>query len=342
MDSSKEQPTSSGGTKLRDDVISVIERNGTFVKSIKVAVTDSNSKRKPKTNAQHVCTPSGGTLTTIPEGRIDFVIPRPIWPRFDRASNIFRSDKNNALADEAVLVQNASNDAFCNEGSIKDILTKLLNDINTKREGEDEVTLEDMLQYVNEKICLSLEALRRSTEDEMRKLSVNLSNSRNVSSVVRAFSNSSGNSTSGNSSQSSPEWSGSCRIRISSSEAEDIYHIPSGSSSSGFSDSVKHFDASRLPVFVHENLSSVPNGIRNAMIYGTLARGNLRSGAAEKVAERDKSAVKSKKSLLQAAEGSKPSVWEQYYGVDPIAEREVPISYVPKPTDVPVFVSKLL
>ena len=342
MDSSKEREAGSqGGTKLREDVVPVIERNGTFVKSIKVAVSDCNSKRKPKTNTQHVCTSAGGTLTTIPEGRIDFVIPRPIWPRFDRASNIFRSGNNNALVDEAVLVQNASNDAFCNEDSIKDILTKLLNDINTKREGE-EVTPDDMLKYVNEKIRLSLEALRRSTEDEMRKLSVNLSNSKNVSSVVRAFSNSSGNSTSGNSSQSSPEWSGSSRIRISSSDAEDIYHIPSGSSSSGFSDSVKHFDASRLPVFVHENLSSVPDGVRNAMIYGTLARGNLRSGAAEKVVERDKSAVRSKKSLLQAAEGSKPSVWEQYYGVNPITEREVPISYVPKPTDVPVFVSTLL
>lgn len=129
------------------------------------------------------------------------------------------------------------------------------------------------------------------------------------------------------------------RVRTVSSETEDIYQIPSGSSSSGFSDSVKE-PCTVLPVFVHhDNFSGVPNGVRNAMIYGTLMRDRSGTGG-EKLLERNKTATVPKKSLLMAVNDNKPSVWEQYYGMK--ANAEGTTKQTLKPSDVPIFVSTIL
>ncbi|RZC35999.1 hypothetical protein BDFB_008549, partial [Asbolus verrucosus] len=306
-------------TKLRDDAVAILEQNPNFVRSIKMTRMTKNNRSVPSSGSS-----GAGTLTTIPEGRVDLPIPKPIWPNVEKKLNY------DSLVDDALLLytslnyvpDNAKNIDDRLEVSVKEILVELLNSINATMNGSAGLTPEEMLKCVNEKIASSIESLKLSTEEEMKKLCVNLSNCRKINSVLRAFSNA---SSSGGSSQSSPEWSGG-RMRTVSSDADDIYQIPSGSSSSGFS------DLNALPVFIHEDLGSVPNGVRNAMIYGTLYRGKCAAG---KPVQKE---PPPKKNSLRAVNDNKPSVWEQYYGVKAAQEGEV--KYIPKPTDVPLFVSK--
>lgn len=186
---------------------------------------------------------------------------------------------------------------------MKEVLVELLNSINATMDGSTGLTPEEMLKCVNDKIAASIETLRLSTEEEMKRLCVNLSNCRKINSVLRAFTN-------------SPERT--------ISDNDEFYQIPSGSSSSGFS------DLNALPVFIHEDLGSVPNGLRNAMIYGTLYRSKS-VGSKQKDTPLKKS--------LRDVNDNKPSVWEQYYGVKAVQEGQP--KYAPKPTDVPLYVSVL-
>lgn len=301
----------------------ILEQNPDFVKSIQVTGKSSTKSS------------SGGTLTTIPEGKIDFTIPRPIWPYKANKQEATRRDYYDSLVDETLLLYTSFNfapdslEAMGNDRqlTVKDVLVDLLHGINATIEGKTGLTAEEMLRCVNEKITLSIETLRASSEDEVKNLCVNLSNCKKVNSVVRAFSNS--NSSSGNSSQSSPEWNGDRSRTLSASNTDEIeiYHSPSGSSSSGFSDS----GGNRLPVFVHEDLSSVPNGVRNAMIYGTLKSNSksCKDGTVDDFAPKNR---------LLRVDDSRPSVWEQYYGIKVVSEGEV--KYAAKPTDVPLFVSR--
>lgn len=312
-DSSIDPVYSEHSSKFREDAVAIVEQNPAYVKSIRVASRIGKNGSSGSSG--------GGTLTTIPEGRVDLPIPKPIWPRD-------KSKMYDSIVDDALLLYTSLNyvpdgSKVGNDGSglsVKDILVELLNNINATIEGRTGITPEDMLKSVNETIALSIETLKLSTEEEMRKLCINLSNCKKINSVLRAFSNS---SSSGNSSQSSPEW-GRGRVRTSSCETEDFYQIPSGSSSSGFS------DLNALPVFIHEDLSSVSNGVRNAMIYGTLYRAKSSKSPPRDVAT-------PKKNSLIAVNDDKPSVWEQYYGVKAAQDGEV--KYVAKPTDVPLFVS---
>lgn len=326
--------------KLQEDAVAILEQNGNYVRSIKIATQERNRRRVNRFSSSYMSGSSvAGTLTTIPEGKVDSIIPKPIWPKMDLHSDICDSllDETMLLYTSSNLVQHRGLHSAAGEQSVKDILIDLLTGIDATIQGKGS-TAEEMLKRVNEKILLSIEVLRNCTEEEMRKLCVSLSNSKNVLSVIRAFGNSSSNSTSGNSTQSCPEWSSS-REQPVCSEADDIYQIPSASSSSGFSDSFKQLDVSQLPVFVHEDISNVPNGLRNAMIYGTLYRGNYKP-TPEKWAEKDKWAIKQKKGLLQACNDNKPSVWEQYYGVN-ILPDGTKMAYSSNPTDIPLYVSIL-
>lgn len=60
----------------------------------------------------------------------------------------------------------------------------LLASINRTLEGESGRP-EEMLKVINEQIKQKLDALKNNTEDEMRRLCVNLSNNRKVNSVIR-------------------------------------------------------------------------------------------------------------------------------------------------------------
>ncbi|KAJ8925467.1 hypothetical protein NQ315_009301 [Exocentrus adspersus] len=318
--------------KIRDDPNGVVEQNPTFVKSITV---QTRNARSSKPVPSHSSSSGAGTLTTIPEGKVDLPVPKPIWPLDDKKL----LDQYDSLVDDALLLYTSLNYnpshrkslETCIDFSVKELLVELLTSIDATLEGKNGTPAEDMLKIINEKIRVKLDALKNSTEEEMKKLCVNLSNCKKMNSVLRAFSNS---SSSGNSSQSFPEWT-SNRIRTLSSETEDIYQAPSGSSSSGFSDSVKD-RTNVLPVFVHEELGSVPNGIRNAMIYGTLCRAKASNDML--LGKTKKTSTLPKKSLLRAMYDNKPSVWEQYYGVKAVEVSEA--KYVTKPTDVPLFVSR--
>lgn len=306
-------------TKLGEDTLNIIQQNPNFVKSIKVPSKAVKNKHSSPSSGSS----GGGTLTTIPEGKVDVPIPKPIWPDVEIDAKI----NHDSLVDDALLLYTSLSQVSdhrkhldnCVEVSVKDILVDLLNNINATIEGTG-LTHEAMLKQVNEKIISSIEALRLNTEEEMKKLCINLTNCRKINSVLKAFSNA---SSSGNSSQTSPQW-GSGRARTLSNDTEDFYHTASASSSSGFS------DLHALPVFIHEDLSSVPNGMRNAMIYGTLCRGRVNSLGAKTREEAPK------KISLRAVNDNKPSVWEQYYGVKATNNEG---EYSGKPTDVPIFVS---
>ncbi|KAK5648508.1 hypothetical protein RI129_003400 [Pyrocoelia pectoralis] len=320
--------------RLRDDLVSILEQNSAYVKSIQVGTFGGKTKSVPSLVSG---SSAGGTLTTIPEGKVDLGIPRPIWPKFkDGEKPINQYD---SLVDEALLLYTSAsyvpNDevSFKNDKdiSLREVLADLSNWISATIDGKNDVAPELMLKNVREKIAISLDLLKNSTEEEMRKLCVNLSNLQNVNSVVRAFSNS---SSSGNSSQGSPELN-SNRGRRVSDVADEIYQVPSGSSSSGFSDSVKHYPVTKFTL-PQEEVALNSQGVRNAIIYGTLCRTNVKiSSANDKLCDQGRSGLERKRSLLQSNPDSKPSVWQQYYGVN-IAQ-ESGIKYNPKPSDVPLY-----
>ncbi|KAF5280447.1 hypothetical protein FQR65_LT03256 [Abscondita terminalis] len=327
--------------RLRDDLVSILEQNSNYVRSIQIGTLyGKHNKSVPSLVSG---SSAGGTLTTIPEGKVDLGIPRPVWPKFsDNLDDLKRQiNPYDSLVDEALLLYTSENYVPKTEQSyksdkdvsIREILIDLSNCINATIDGKNDVNTEQMLKSMKEKISNSLDFLKHSTEDDMRKLCLNLSNQRKVSSVVRAFSNS---SSSGNSSEGSPEFS-CARIRTVSGEAEEIYQIPSASSSSGFSDSVKNCTAFKCSLPNEEVLLN-SHGIRNAIIYGTLCRTNFKVGSVnDKCSDKIEKCNEKKKSLLQSSQDSKPSVWQQYYGVN-LAE-DGGIKYKLKPSDVPIYVS---
>ncbi|XP_074037090.1 uncharacterized protein isoform X2 [Leptinotarsa decemlineata] len=305
--------------KLMEDVGVILEQNPAFVKSIRIA---ARGVKINSTVPSHSSSSGGGTLSTIPEGKVDQPIPKPIWPLHDRRL----IEQYDSLVDDALLLytslsympdKNKPSETYL-DISVKDLLMELLNSINDTLEGKNNTAPEDMLKMIDEKIRLKLELLKHSSEEEMKRLCLNLSNCRKKNSVLRALSNSSS--------------SGTSRVRTISSETEDIYQLPSGSSNSDFSDSLK--EPPGAAVFVHDDLGSVPNLVRNTLIYGTLCRAKVSTN--EALLKRSKKiSTFPKKSLLQAVNDNKPSVWEQYYGVKAVEEGEV--KFVTKPTDVPLY-----
>lgn len=295
---SSHEPLYTDNARLREDAVAILEQNANFVKSILVAV---KNRKKSRRSVGSLGSSANGTLSTIPEGKIDPQIPKPVWPQSD--GNERRENTYDSIVDDALLLYTSLNHKpERNEvkASAKDILKDISETINLAIEGKVDISPEQILKALNERLSSSLDAIQQNEED-IKRLSHNLSSSDRLSAMVRAFSN---NSSSGNSSQSSPEWS---RNRTNSSDNDEIY-LPS--SSSGFSD--KNIYDNALPVFVHDDLSSVPNGMRNAMIYGTLCR-NKNGSANEKLLGKENKGSPVKFSLL-ASPDAKPSVWEIYYG----------------------------
>lgn len=276
------------------------------------------NRKKSRRSVGSLGSSANGTLSTIPEGKIDS-IPKPIWPK-ESFQTPERDNVYDSIVDDALLLYTSLSYSPEETISAKDLLKDLSETINAALEGKIQLSPEQILKTLNERLSSGLEVLNTS-QDDLRRLSLNLSNSEHVTALVRAFSNSS----SGNSSQSSPEWS---RVRTNSTDTDEIY-LPS--SSSGFSD--KHYE-NNLPVFVHEDLSSVPNGVRNAMIYGTLCRGK---GSANERLLKDNKVTPIKGSLL-ASPDEKPSVWEIYYGAG-VIEGDLRMK---SKNDPPYFVSNFI
>ncbi|XP_066245396.1 uncharacterized protein [Euwallacea similis] len=353
--SPREKSSSSGyegsnGSSFKsvEDTGALVDINPSFVKSIRIA---GRGLKPLKSVPSHMsCSSSGGgggTLTTIPEGHL----PQPIWPGPLEHRLLLNGCSYDSIIDEALLLFTAQHQNL--DISAKDLLLDLLTSMDQALEGHSP---EEVLKIISEKIRVKLEALRLCTEEEMRRLCVNLSNCRKVNSVLRAFSHSSTSSSS--------------RARTSSSNEEDFYQ---SSSNSGFSDSppgrrrtitpLLPYLYGRKPstIFSHcDHSSTISRGIRNALIYGTLCRhkgGHMGTAqpleetckaGMDKVSARDgnagvccdKSGVVGEKERVSTVVGvgvggvEKPSVWQQYYGVK-VEGRQCCGEVSPK--DVPVF-----
>ncbi|KAK9883900.1 hypothetical protein WA026_004842 [Henosepilachna vigintioctopunctata] len=292
------------GKEKSSDAVVIVEQNPSFVKSIRICRRNGMRNSVPSSGSGS----SSGTLNAIPEGKIDLTRTKAAWNEDEER----RLENYDSIVDDALLlytslsyVPEIEKNYLSVQISVTELLVDILKNINSALDGHSNDTPEDVLQRVTNKINLGLQVLKNSTEEDMKKLCVNLRNCKKVNSVLRAFSNS-------NSSSGSGEWS-SNKPRSSSSDTEDFYQSHfSTPSSSAFSDSVK--DHSDSPV-TYDRAENCKNS--NEVAQGVLS---------------------TKTSLLRAVNDDKPSTWEQYYGVK--AEPTVIVPHVvPKPTDVPIFVS---
>lgn len=243
-------------------------------------------------------------LSTIPEGQVDYCIPRPIWPRYEdrqRKPPTVRVDRGTLrkMRRPERRVQVHPGEEML-ERSPYDLLRELSLAINMAVDrSSKELPAEEILRDIGHKINKSLDALtaqnsyqgrtfeektktnrisseRLSSEHALRRLSVNLSRSEQVVAVGRALSHS------GSSGSDSDLEAGRLSLlrKLGRFPApEPLYNHSQGSTSStssGFSDltptppSSASASASSRPVFLHENPVSVPTRVRNAMIYETL------------------------------------------------------------------------
>lgn len=194
----------------------MLEQNANFVKQILVAVKNGNKSRR---SVGSLGSSAAGTLTltTIPEGKVDFSIPRPVWPPRE---TITKTQENlyDSLIDESLLLYTSlsyvpDSDNKDKISNANEILKELSDTINAAVDGKIGMSPEQVLKCISDRLSCGIEVLQRSTEEDMRKLSVNLSNSEHLNTVIRAFSNS---SSSGNSSQSD---------KCSAGDVEDIYQV---------------------------------------------------------------------------------------------------------------------
>ncbi|XP_044736016.1 uncharacterized protein LOC123298161 isoform X2 [Chrysoperla carnea] len=300
--------------------------------------TRSNSKSPidPRQKSKYLGSVSSSTgfiLTTIPEGKVDFSIPRPVWPGV-RGNNSSDSDDSlniySSLNNYVTQLQSHSvnaNHSDTRRACARDLLRELSKTLTEVVEGKNEQRPEDVLKGLNTKISQTLEVLQ--TENDIRNLSHIISSGDKLRTVSRALSHNSSDSP-------LSDWDRIIR-------EEEVYHEPSGvsSASSGFSDvsqifKNKNLDASSPqnppPVFVHKNLSSISNGVRNAMIYGTLCRGAQRIDTKFKLIDNCDGA--GLRSVREISHSDKPSVWEHYYGA---GFTNGDFKLLAKPTDTPAF-----
>lgn len=257
-------------TILRDDATTVFDQNTRCVKSILVAVRGNNPSPR-----RHTRRPSAAILSTIPEGKVDYCIPRPVWPRHHKFSP-------DSIVDDALLLyasltyavsdqisgKSTENPNPTNKSSQK-LFSQLTTNIRQGIEDNGNETPKDILQN-----NLQLDTPHKipSSEEALRNLSVTLSHSEPRTKMSRALSNSS--SSSGGSLRTRPsEDRETARLLLlqrleesaRASRATVRGSSSSSTSSSGFSSSC---------CSQHEDLSCVPNSVRNAIMYGTPCRLN--------------------------------------------------------------------
>lgn len=258
--------------------IQVIEQNPAFVKSIQVSLKGVCAKKHCPL-----------ALSTIPEGKVDYCIPRPVWPRYENRQR----KPPSVYADESIywyssLSQKAPDARYALEPrkaamyereqkSACEILRDLSSTIDQAANPED------VLRHLKRTINKSLELL--SSETALRRLSESMRESDTVITMNRALSRSS----------SVNEWSfsetdpGRLELlrrlgKFDGSLYDPVRQSSSSSTSSGFSDLTLSPQSSassaesqspgsrpRYPVFVHDNVAQVPNGLRNAVLYGSLS-----------------------------------------------------------------------
>uniref|UniRef100_A0A1B6IQ62 Uncharacterized protein n=1 Tax=Homalodisca liturata TaxID=320908 RepID=A0A1B6IQ62_9HEMI len=241
----------------------------------------------------------GGVLTTIPEGRVDYCIPRPIWPRYEdrqRKPPAVRVDGDPGRSYRKM--RKTGRKMRMEERSPYDLLRELSETINLAVDQNKEIPAEEILRDIGNKINKSLDAFashnlssgrldseklatnkisseRLSSENAISRLSVSLKRSEPAAAVGGAFSHS------GSSGSDCDLEAGRLSLlkRLGRfPPGEPLYDLAQGStssSSSGFSDLTPTPPSSASsrpfgPVFLHENPASVPTRMRNAMIYESL------------------------------------------------------------------------
>lgn len=261
---------------LRDDPTTGFDQNSGCVKNILVAVKGNNPSPR-----RHNRRPTAAILSTIPEGKVDYCIPRPVWPRHHK----FPPD---SFVDDPLLLYTSltytlsdqnfgkkAENANSTHASSQDLLGQLSATVRQVAEGKEHEIPKGIIQNK-----LKLESLHKdsSSEEALRNLSVTLSHREPLTKMSRALSNSS--SSSGGSLRTRPsEDRETARLLLlqrleesaRASRATLRGSSSSSTSSSGFSSSC---------CSQHEDLSSMPNSVRNAIIYGTPCRLN---GAYEKL-----------------------------------------------------------
>lgn len=261
---------------LRDDPTSSFDQNSGCVKSILISIKGNNPSPR-----RHNRRPSAAILSTIPEGKVDYCIPRPVWPRHNK----FPPD---SFVDDALLLYTSltntlsyqnfgkkTQNANPTHSSSQELFGQLSTTIRQEAEGKGYEIPKGIIPN-----NLKLESMLKdpSSEAALRNLSVTLSHRESLTKMSRALSNSS--SSSGGSLRTRPsEDRETARLlllqRLEESARASRATLRGSSSSSTSSSGFSSSSCSQ-----HEDLSSVPNSVRNAILYGTPCRLN---GAYEKL-----------------------------------------------------------
>jgi hypothetical protein len=236
---------------LRDDAVTILEQNLGYVKSILVAL--KGTAPSPRKHSQRAV---GVTLTPIPEGKVDYCIPRPVWPRHQDVAP-------DSIVDDALLLYTSltytPSERSCGNSTEKtdptvipsqELVRELSNTITQVRELRENGTPKDVFRKT-----LKLGTLQRNPcpEEILRKLSVSLCHRESLTKVSRALSNSS--SSSGGSLRTRPaEDRETARLLLL--QRLERCRSASSTTSSGFSSSCSS---------QHGDLSS-------AMVYGALCQ----------------------------------------------------------------------
>lgn len=179
-------------TILRDDPTTGFDQNVGCVKSSLVAVRGNNTSPR-----RHNRYPSAAILSTIPEGKVDYCIPRPVWPRHhkfppesfvDNALVLYTSLTYNAFDQNSGKSTEHSNPT---NTSSQEFFSQLSTTIRQEAEGKGNEILKGIIQT-----NLKLESIQTnsSSEEALRNLSVTLSHREPLTKMSRALSNSSSSS----------------------------------------------------------------------------------------------------------------------------------------------------
>ncbi|XP_026681492.1 uncharacterized protein LOC108252742 [Diaphorina citri] len=282
-----------GDKSFQKESVTILEQNTSFVKSILVAVRGKKQS---------------STLNPIPEDqniRIDYTIPRPVWPRNEKYKkqpsykNEERSTDWHSENEKSASPQGSNFIIRPKAGyeekadSTKDILKDLAETINLAIDQKDQLSPEDLLKTLSETINKNWDML--SSDSAVRQLSRNLNQSE-VATISRAFSHTSSFSEPYLSNRplsdaeagrlsllkrlgklslyEPPAYEKHTRESSTSSEEtssgfSEFSPTPTTSSTADSPSSRRSPENSKVPLFTHENLSTVSNGLRNVVLYGS-------------------------------------------------------------------------
>lgn len=262
--------------------VTILEQNTGFVKSIVVAVRG----RKEST-----------TLNPIPEDNIniDYTIPRPVWPRHDKykKQHAYKNEsqthdwhseheRSTSPRGDNFIIRPKISSREDTSDTTHQVLKELAHTIKHAIDQKTQLSPEDLLRTLRNSMNLV------SSDCAVRQLPQSLNQSE-VATISRAFSHTSSFSEHRNRPLSDAEAG---RLSLLQRLGKlSLYEPPayekhvresstsSEETSSGFSEfspspttstsSRRSPENTNVPLFTHDNLSHVSNGLRNAVLYGS-------------------------------------------------------------------------